>query len=174
MDWNEMSEIRWDPKNKQAGLTISEDGLVLNWEEKVKAAWLGSQTTGRLASGVYSWDFQIEALKWGQMGVGLLLYPPDWGFYGYLGPGQFAWAYDPKAGAIVTQTKAIHSKLPKFRRRGTVSVELDLSDDPGFMFVVNGVPTPRVKLPARATVIPAACLLKQGQRVRLGNFAVRK
>jgi len=49
-------------------------------------------------------------------------------------------------------------------------VRLDLVNENAFMFIVDGVETPAVQLPAGAVAIPAACLLKRGQVVTLANF----
>jgi hypothetical protein len=162
--------MRWDEEHTQKPLTISQDGLTLSWDSDSKAVWLGSQTTARLSGGVFAWDFQIEEIAGRQIGVGILLDPPDWGFYGYLGAGKHAWSYDAFEGAIVTEEEAIHAGLPKIRKRGTVSVRLDLKKKHQCVFVVGGAETPAIALPQGAVVIPAACLLKKGQVVRLVNF----
>jgi hypothetical protein len=99
-----------------------------------------------------------------------MLDPPDWGFFGYLGAGKNAWSYDAFEGAIVTEENATHKGLPTVKDGGTVSVRLDLKTKHECMFVVGGVETPAIKLPAGAVVIPAACLLKRGQSVTLANF----
>jgi hypothetical protein len=158
-------------------LTISNDGSTLFWVsdkreegEKYDPAWLASQTTARLWRGIFAWDFKIESLARRQLGVGILVDPPDWGFYGYLGAGRNAWAYDPFEGAIVTETKAIHSGLPTIWEYGTIAVNLDLKNRHECVFAVDGVGTPPIPIPRRAVIIPAACLLKKGQVVRLANF----
>jgi len=166
----DLQPLRWDEQHTQKPLTISKDGLTLSWDSDSKAAWLGSQTTGRLSDGVFTWDFNIDEIAERQIGVGILLDPPDWGFFGYLGAGKHAWSYDPFEGAIVTETKAIHSKLPKIGKRGTVSVRLDLKTKNECVFIVDGKETPAISLPQGAVVIPAACLLKKGQVVTLANL----
>jgi hypothetical protein len=162
--------LRWDQSHTQKSLVISGDGLTLSWESDSRAVWLGSQTTGRLSNGVFSWDFKIEDIAEFQIGVGILLDPPDWGFYRYLGAGKNAWSYDAFEGAIVTEEEAIHSGLPKIQKSGTVSVLLDLKKANRCLFIVDGVETPAISLPPGAVVIPAACLLKKGQIVTLANF----
>jgi hypothetical protein len=114
----------------------------------------------------------------GQIGVGFLLQFDrglDWGFFGYLGAGVAAWAYDPSTGDVVTGTASIAGGLPTFadRRSGVVSVRLELPRNlPGKgIFIVAGVEAPRIELPEGAVIVPAACLLREGQRVRLGMLS---
>src|SRR5262245_7341963 len=166
----EAQPLRWDDQHTQKPLSISEDGYTLSWNNDSKAVWLGSQTTGRLAKGVFTWDFKIEEIAERQIGVGILLDPPNWGFFGYLGAGKNAWSYDAFEGAIVTEEKAIHSGLPKIRKSGTVSVRLDLKRKNECVFIVDGKETPAIALPPGSVVIPAACLLKKGQVVTLANL----
>jgi hypothetical protein len=162
--------VRWDRQNTQEPLAISSDGLTLSWDSDKGFAWLGAQTTGRLSGGVFTWDFQIDSIAGRQIGVGIMLDPPDWGFFGYLGAGKNAWAYDAFEGAIVTETKAIHAGLPTITDSGAVSVLLDLNIKNELVFSVGGLETPAIRLSAGAVVIPAACLLKRGQVVTLANF----
>jgi len=159
--------MKWDKDNTQFYLTISDDGLTLSWDKDVGAVWLGSQTTAKLKDGIFRWDFNIEAIADRQIGVGIMIEPPDWGFFGYLGAGRGAWAYDAYEGAIVTETKAVHSNLPKIFGSGIVSVVLDLKKKYSCTFIVNGKETPSISLPQGRTIIPAACLLKKGQKVRI-------
>ena len=163
-------EMEWDRTNSQQDLAISDDGLTLSWRTDSEAVWLCSQTTGRFTGGNYSWDFAIESIAQRQIGVGIMLDPPDWGFFRYLGAGTGAWAYDAYEGAIVTKTEAIHSDLPKFQETGIVTVRLNLTDVNTCTFVVNGEETPAIELPAGATIIPAACLLKKGQVVTIRDL----
>ena len=158
---------------------LSPDKLMQDWEtiERGIRTWLDSRHLERLILEVHRggalvnrWDFDIESIADHQIGVGILLEPPDWGFFGYLGAGKNAWSYDAFEGAIVTETKAIHSGLPTIRKRGNVTVHLDLKKKNECVFVVNGVRTPAISLPRQAVVIPAACLLKKGQVVTLANF----
>jgi hypothetical protein len=168
------AELRWDARHTQKPLAISGDGLTLSWDQdsdtKYQPIWLGSQTTARLSSGVFTWDFQIKSLASQQIGVGLMLEPADWGFFGYLGASSTAWSYDAYEGAIVTATEAIHSGLPVIREAGTVRVRLDLRHNYEFKFIVDGTETPTVSLPKGSVVIPAGCLLRKGQIVTIGNF----
>src|SRR5262249_48927334 len=99
----------------------------------------------------------------------------DWGFFGYLGAGVTAWAYDPSTGDVVTGTKSIAGGLPKFldAGRGIVSVRLELprTQAGSGTFIVDGVPSPAIALPEGAVVVPAACLLREGQQIRLGALS---
>jgi len=162
--------MRWDNENTQSYLTISDDGLTVSWDKDFEAAWLSSQTTARLKDDIFKWDFNVQAIADRQIGVGIMTEPPNWGFYGYLGAGKGAWSYDAYQGAIVTETRAVHSNLPNFSKNGVVSVILDLKENYTCTFVVNGQETPSINLPEGCTIIPAACLLKKGQKVRIENF----
>ena len=165
-----LAALRWDEENTQKPLSITDEGTKLSFDTDSKAQWLGSQTTARLSNGVFTWDFKIENIADRQIGVGILLDPPDWGFFGYLGSGKNAWSYDAYEGAIVTEEEATHKGLPKIAKSGTVSVRLDLKTKNECVFIVDGKETPAVKLPAGAVVIPAACLLKKGQVVIVANL----
>ena len=165
--------MRWDERFTQKPLMITNEGRTLSWGrggDGYQIAWLGAQADARPSGGRFGWEFRIEAIAGRQIGVGLLLDPSDWGFFGYLGAGRRAWAYDAYEGAIVTETRAIHSGLPTIRESGTVAVRLDLATRCEFEFVVDGVNTPAIALPRDAVAIPAACLLKPGQVVTLANF----
>lgn len=167
-------EMKWDPRHTQQPLAISNDGLTLSWERdsdsKYQPIWLGSQTTARLSDGVFAWDFIINAVASRQIGVGLMLEPANWGFFGYLGASDTAWSYDAFEGAVVTATEAIQSGLPTISKSGTVSVYLDLKHKYEFKFIVDGTDTPPVSLPRGSTVIPAGCLLSKGQIVTLSGL----
>ena len=65
----EQTEMRWDAEATSNWLTISADGLTVSWDSGEEAAWLPAQSTGRLTGGIFTWDFEIEALLGGQMGV---------------------------------------------------------------------------------------------------------
>jgi len=155
-------------------LAISNDGLTLSWERdsdsKYQPIWLGSQTTARLSDGVFAWDFIINAVASRQIGVGLMLEPPNWGFFGYLGASDTAWSYDAYEGAVVTATEAIQSGLPTISTSGMVSVYLDLKHTYEFKFIVDGTDSALVSLPRGSTVIPAGCLLRKGQIVTLSRL----
>jgi hypothetical protein len=96
------------------------------------------------------------------------------GFFGYLGASNSAWSYDPSTGDIVLDTRSIHGGLPKFAdgRRGVVSMELNLPRiaEGNARFIVDGTETPVIDLPDGAVILPAACFLKEGQKVTLANF----
>jgi len=124
------------------------------------------------------WDFLVEEMARAQIGVGFMLQWDrglDWGFYGYLGAGMTAWAYDPSTGDVVTRTESVAGGLPTFAdgRRGVVSVRLELPRiAPGRgIFIVDRLEAPPIELPTGAVVVPAACLLRESQRVRLGNLS---
>jgi tetratricopeptide (TPR) repeat protein len=160
--------ITWDPDACQTGLTIADDGATLRWIIPPLGhppMWLGAQARGMLAKGRFRWEVEVTTAG-RQLGIGILLDPPDWGFFGYLGAGHNAWAYDPHEGAIVTETRAIHAGLPCVIDRGRIAIELDLLREHTCTFVVNGQRTPPIALPPGCLVIPAACLLKVGQEVR--------
>jgi hypothetical protein len=130
-----------------------------------------------LHSGSFRWDFVVEEMARAQVGVGFMLLwdiGPDWGFFGYLGASPTACAYDPSTGDVVRNTKSIQGDLPKFadRHTGIVSVHLDLPRlaEGSARFLVNGAETRAIPLPEGAVVLPAACFLKEGQRVTLANL----
>jgi hypothetical protein len=128
-----------------------------------------------LHSGTFRLDFIVDEMASSQIGLGFLLgYEGgllDWGFFGYLGAGRAAWAYDPSTGDVVNDTKSIEGGLPKFEdgRTGVVSMELELPRDGAGTgrFRVQGQASRPIALPSGAVVVPAACLLKEGQRVTL-------
>ena len=163
------ASLSWDRRACQPGLHISRDGSRVTQRWPSVAAWLGVESSARIRDGLFEWDYLVR-VNHRQLGVGLMLDPPDWGFFGYLGAGVNAWAYDPLEGAIVTQTEAIHRDLPRRQWFGVVSVRLDLRADPGFTLTVAGQSSPRIPLPSGATIVPAACFLRWGQSVRVANF----
>jgi hypothetical protein len=128
-----------------------------------------------LHSGTFSVDFVVDDMANAQIGVGFLLAFQggllDWGFYGYLGAGAFAWAYDPSTGDVVTRTESIQGGLPRFLdgRSGVVTLELELPRmEVGFArFRIQGQDSRPISLPEGAVIVPAACLLKERQRVTL-------
>ena len=99
---------------------------------------------------------------------------PDWGFFGYLGASNTAWSYDPSTGDIVTNTQSIKGGLPKFENghKGIVTMVVNLPRHAkgDARFVVNGVDTPLIALPESSVIVPAACFLKETQKVTLANF----
>jgi tetratricopeptide (TPR) repeat protein len=164
----------WAADATKRPLSISADGATLSWDVAsagMRPACLGSEAKARLECGQFRWELEIE-LKGHQIGVGILISPPDWGVFGYLGAGRNAWAYDAYEGAIVTETVAIHSNLPRFTGSGIITVDLDLLANHTCTFAVNGAATPPIALPPDSTVIPAACFLAVGQRARLRRFEI--
>jgi hypothetical protein len=138
------------------------------------------RSEAHLHSGVFLWDFVVEEMAGAQIGLGFMLQWDaglDWGFYGYLGAGRTAWSYDPSTGDVVTRTNSIAGGLPRFAdgRRGVVSVRLELSRTEAGRgtFIVDGIEAPPIELPIGAVVVPAACLLREGQRVSLGKLRTR-
>ena len=140
-------------------------------------AWLPAMTRLRLHSGHYRWDFTIEEMGSAQIAVGIMLLfniGPDWGFFGYLGSSSNAWAYDPSTGDVVTATRSIQGGLPRFEdgNTGVVTVDLKVPRDGegSATFIVAGVESQPVPLPGSSVILPAACLLKERQRVTLGEL----
>ncbi|CAF1041583.1 unnamed protein product [Didymodactylos carnosus] len=148
------------------------DVFVLEIETKTCwLPWIPVQTRDSLSSGVYSIDFQINQLCSKQLGVGFLLAPADWGFFGYLGASERAWAYDPYEGAIVNATNAIYTDLPKIEQQDDiVTLQLHLKEECKAIFIVHNIQTPTIHLPKNSAVLPAACLLEHGQKITLTNF----
>lgn len=76
-----------------------------------------------------------------------------------------------RAAMSSTRRKSIEGSLPRSAdaRTGVVTVRLEVpADAPGAAtFRVAGVDSRPIELPAGAVVIPAACLLRETQRVRL-------
>jgi hypothetical protein len=130
-----------------------------------------------LHSGRFAWDFTVDEMASAQLGIGFMLFwniGPDWGFFGYLGASTTAWAYDPSTGDVVSGTASIQGGLPKFQNQhtGVVSVELDIPRDAEGCgrFIISGIETSAIRLPRGAVVLPAACFLKETQKVTLENF----
>jgi hypothetical protein len=189
----DVGALTWSQEHNSDLLTVSADGASVEWAERPEEfyakrnpnwagppAWVPASTLAQLHSGVFAWDFDIEEMANAQIGIGFMLLwtsGPDWGFFGYLGSSQTAWSYDPSTGDVVTNTASIQGGLPKFAeaQSGVVSVELSLPrEGPGSgRFKVNGVESSAIELPQSSVVLPAACFLKQSQRVTLANFAQR-
>ncbi len=173
----------WDATHNDDLLTVSNGGMTVQWGPQKSSyrgvhyppAWVPVKTLLLLHSGIFSLDFVVDEMANAQIGVGFLLAFEggllDWGFYGYLGAGIFAWAYDPSTGDVVTRTESIQGRLPTFidGRSGVVTVELELPRvEPGLArFRIQGQYSRPISLPAGAVVVPAACLLKESQRVTL-------
>jgi len=176
--------FKWDSNHNDHLLVFSKDEQTVEWipnnpkfKGKYAAAYVPALTRSQLHSGRYSWDFVIEEMAHAQIGIGFMLQwdiGPDWGFFGYLGASTSAWSYDPSSGDIVNNTKSIKGGLPKFEdgRQGVVTVRLNLPREAKgeAQFIVNGVDTPLIELPESSVIIPAACLLKETQKVTLTNF----
>lgn len=176
---SDIGELAWDTTHNPEMLAF--DGPTVSWRrpeqpaEGYPPAWVPASTRARLHSGTFRWDFVISDMQQAQIGVGFMLVfeeGVDWGFFGYLGAGHFAWSYDPSTGDVVNATESIAGGLPTFAdgENGTVTVEAELPrTGPGVArFIVNGRRSPDIALPESAVIMPAACLLHEAQRVRLG------
>jgi len=182
---SDIGPCEWNRLHNADLLTVSDDGQTIRWESKKPTytgkhyppAWVPASTRLKLHNGTFQWDFVVEEMNNAQIGVGFMLLwdvGADWGFFGYLGASPTAWAYDPSTGDVVSNTASIQGGLPKFAdgRTGVVSVYLELPRSAAgtARFQVNGVACRTIGLPEGAVVQPAACFLKEGQRVRLAGF----
>lgn len=175
----------WDTTHNNDLLTVSNGGMTVQWGPRKSSyrgihyppAWVPVKTLLWLHSGTFGVDFVVDEMAHAQIGVGFLLAFEggllDWGFFGYLGAGVFAWAYDPSTGDVVTRTESIQGGLPVFPdgQSGVVTLHLEL---PRFeaglaYFRIQGQDSDPISLPAGAVVVPAACLLKENQRVTLAS-----
>lgn len=184
IDEADIGVCEWNREHNAHLLTVSQDGRTIEWEKgkrkaegKLPPAWVPASTRLHLHSGSYRWDFLVENMGHAQIGIGFMLLwdvGPDWGFFGYLGSSPTAWSYDPSTGDVVLDTKSIEGHLPTFTngKIGVVSVQLDLprSKEGSAKFLVDGVSSRPIQLPEGAVILPAACLLKEGQRVTLARF----
>jgi hypothetical protein len=180
---NDIGKAIWNTEHNSDLLTITNKGQTIEWkprqrgEDELSPVWVPASTSLRLHSGQFRWDFIIDEMASRQIGVGFMLLwdvGPDWGFFGYLGASPTAWAYDPSTGDVVCATESIQGGLPKFEdgHTGVVSVELKIpryAEGVG-KFIVNGTETQPIPLPAGAVVLPAACFLKETQKITLANF----
>lgn len=179
----------WDTADNEDWLSITNSSATVEWIQKKQPdsanhllpVWIPATTKAHLHSGWFTWDFFIEEMAGGQIGIGYMLLwdiGPDWGFYGYLGASSTAWAYDPSTGDVVTNTASIQGNLPTFAdgHQGVVSVELNLPRDSegSGVFIVNGVRSQPITLPSGAVVMPAACLLKESQKITIKNYQRRQ
>src|SRR5215217_87133 len=105
---------QWDRELNSDCLAVSGDGRSVTWEREHcddrRPAWVPAQTLLHLHSGTFRCDFVVGELAGAQLGVGFVClweHGLDWGFFGYLGAGPTAWAYDPSTGDIVNATKSI-------------------------------------------------------------------
>lgn len=177
-------------------LSLSEDGRTIAWPPRKAAsmlrglrrrilrqpdfyppAWVPAPTHLHLHSGNYKVEFHVSEMASAQIGLGFMLLwnvGPDWGFYGYLGSSPSAWAYDPSTGDVVCNTKSIQGNLPTFgdARTGSVAVHLSLPRQAAgeATFCVRDVDAQTIPLPEGSVVVPAACLLRESQRVTLASL----
>jgi hypothetical protein len=180
--------FEWDSSHNADLLTVSNNGQTIEWGprkpqytgEYYPPAWVPASTRSRLHSGRFQWDFVLDEMAGAQFGIGFMLLwdiGPDWGFYGYLGSSNSAWAYDPSTGDVVYNTESIQGGLPKIAdgRAGLVTIHLDLPRDAAGTgrFSMNGIDSLSVRLSEGAVVMPAACFLKETQKVSLANFQVK-
>ena len=182
---SDLGVFEWDREHNPQLLTTSDDGKTIHWgprkpeysSEQYPPAWVPARTHAHLHSGGFRWDFMVDEMAEGQIGIGFMLVwdvGVDWGFFGYLGASSTAWAYDPSTGDVVCRENPIEGGLPKFRdgRTGVVSVELDLPRhaEGSARFLVESVASTPISLPRGAVLMPAACLLRESQRVTLAGF----
>jgi len=180
---HDIGKFRWDLEHNSDLLTVTNSKLTIEWTPKHRdkneriPVWIQASTDLHLHSGHFRWDFKVEEMTFRQIGVGFMLlwdHGPDWGFFGYLGASPTAWAYDPSTGDVVCATESIEGGLPKFddMRSGIVSVELKIprNTEGEGKFIINMVETQPIHLPSGAVIHPAACLLKEKQKITLENF----
>lgn len=179
----DVGDYTWDPTHNADLLTVSNSGKTLERGPRKPSytgvhyspAWVPAKTLLLLHSGSFRLDFVVDEMASRQIGLGFLLAYEggllDWGFFGYLGAGCAAWAYDPSTGDVVNETKSIEGGLPKFDdgRTGIVTLEFELPREGAGTgsFRVQGQASRPIALPSGAVVVPAACLLKESQRVTL-------
>ncbi len=181
----DIGSFEWNIHHNTDLLTISNNGQTIEWGPRkpqykgkyYPPAWVPASTLSHLHSGRFQWDFVVEEMANAQIGIGFMLLwdiGPDWGFFGYLGASPTAWAYDPSTGDIVSNTKSIQARLPTFAdgHSGMVTVYLDLPrhTEGTAKFSIDGTETQSIPLPPSSVVLPAACLLRESQRVTLANF----
>jgi hypothetical protein len=177
--------FEWDADHNSDLLTVSNGGRTVEWGPRkpqyqgrfYPPAWVPASTRARLHSGRFRWDFVVEEMARAQIGIGFMLLwdvGPDWGFFGYLGSSTSAWAYDPSTGDVVSATESIQGGLPRFAdgHTGVVAVRLELPRhaEGRAWFSVNGADSRPIDLPAGSVVLPAACFLKETQKVTLANL----
>jgi hypothetical protein len=180
--------FEWDSGHNADLLTVSNNGLTIEWGPRkpqytgkyYPPAWVPASTRAHLHSGQFQWDFVIDETASAQLGIGFMLLwdiGPDWGFFGYLGSSTTAWSYDPSTGDVVYNTNSIQGGLPKITdgRAGVVTVHLDLPRNAAGTgrFSMNGTDSIPIRLPESSVVLPAACCLKETQKVTLANFRVK-
>jgi hypothetical protein len=171
-------QLVWRRDHNDDLLSVSTNGVTVMWDKagdaKHQAAWVPIESCARLFGGSFEWDFLVEEMAGGQIGIGFMLLwdiGPDWGFFGYLGSSTSAWSYDLSSGDVVYATESIEGGLPASAdgHTGTVTVKLELPVNAAgtAWFRVNGVTSKPIALPEGAVVMPAACLLRPTQRVTL-------
>eukprot|EP00008_Paramoeba_atlantica_P005354 CAMPEP_0201489292 /NCGR_PEP_ID=MMETSP0151_2-20130828/21880_1 /ASSEMBLY_ACC=CAM_ASM_000257 /TAXON_ID=200890 /ORGANISM="Paramoeba atlantica, Strain 621/1 / CCAP 1560/9" /LENGTH=201 /DNA_ID=CAMNT_0047874835 /DNA_START=45 /DNA_END=650 /DNA_ORIENTATION=+ len=173
----EIGDLAWI--GKQNGfVSVSEGGsiaeAVLPPDDKYFPSFVPVRSNGKLHSGEFTVEFEVERIEKGQIGVGAMLLwdiGEDWGFFGYLGASSTAWSYDPSTGDVVTSTRSIESGLETFKDNGgviTMFLSLPREEKGSLSFELNGKRSKEVELPAGSVVMPAACFLVRNQKVRIG------
>lgn len=178
-DEEDIGKVEWDIEHNKDSLIFSNGNQTMEWNPKNgQISFLPSTTALHLHSGKYTLDFNVEEMNSAQIGVGFMLLWDngllDWGFFGYLGAGFYAWSYDPSTGDVVNAENSIQGGLPKFenKRSGIITIELNLprnAEGEG-KFIVNGIESNPIKLPIGAVVVPAATLLRKDQKITISNF----
>ena len=177
--------FEWETKRNSDHLVVSNGGRSIEWGprpsrskgEYYPPAWVPATTLLHLHSGRYRWDYVVAEMACAQIGVGFMLLwdiGPDFGFFGYLGASSSAWSFDPSTGDVVCNTKSIQGGLPRFEdgHTGVVTVSFDLPRNAEGVawFSIQGVASIPINLPKSSVILPAACFLKEGQKVTLANF----
>lgn len=175
----DIGKAEWDIEHNKESLLFSNNNQTVEWNPKNgQIAFLPATISLHLHSGKFIFDFNIEEMNSAQIGVGFMLLWDngllDWGFFGYLGAGFYAWSYDPSTGDVVNAENSIQGGLPKFENKhsGIITIELNLprnAEGEG-RFIVNCVESNPIKLPIGAVVVPAATLLKRDQEITISNF----
>lgn len=175
----DIGKVEWNIEHNKNSLIFSSDNQTMEWNPKNgQTVFLPATTALHLHSGKFTFDFNIEEMNSAQIGVGFMLLWDngllDWGFFGYLGAGFYAWSYDPSTGDVVNVENSIQGNLPKFenKRSGIITLELNLprnAEGEG-KFIVNGIESNPIKLPIGAVVVPAATLLRKDQKITIANF----
>lgn len=175
----DIGKVEWNIEHNKKTLVFSNKNQTVEWNpDNGKLAFVPATTSMHLHSGKFTWDFNIEEMNSAQIGVGFMLLWDngllDWGMFGYLGAGASAWSYDPSTGDIVRAENSIQGGLPKFEdgHTGIITVKLNLPRDAEGegKFIVNGVESNPINLPPGAVIVPAACMLKEKQKITLENF----
>lgn len=189
MPIQDRGSFEWDRDHNAHRLRVSTEGRTIEWRRRDpgepelsrhQPAWVPASTLCRLHSGSFAWNFVVDEMAEAQIGVGFMLLwnvGPDWGFFGYLGSSDTAWAYDPSTGDVVCGTQSIEGGLSKFEdgRKGTVTVELHVprGTEGHATFSVSGTQSKPIPLPSGAVVMPAACFLRETQQVTLAGLEER-